>query len=276
MEEKKSSVSVLGIIALILSIIPCTYLLGIVLAIIDLLMKNGKKKIFSIIALVIGALWLLVSILFLGLGIIGSTVEPTEQTSYESIVENEPSEEVIESESPETEEPETEEVVTEEAETTEEATEKQTEESSEPDMTLGQKNALRKADDYLMILAFSYTGLIKQLEFDGFTTEEATFAADHCGADWNEQALKKADDYLSLMGFSKKGLIGQLEFDNFTTEEATYAADNCGADWNEQAARKAQDYIDLMSFSRDGLIGQLEFDGFTKEEAEYGATAVGY
>lgn len=100
--------------------------------------------------------------------------------------------------------------------------------------TVGEKNALRKAHDYLDYTAFSYTGLIGQLEFEGFTTEEATYAADNCGADWFQQAEKKADDYLDYSAFSYSGLIGQLEYEGFTTEQATQAADNCGADWNEQ------------------------------------------
>ena len=58
--------------------------------------------------------------------------------------------------------------------------------------SVGEKTALRKAHDYLNYTAFSYTGLIGQLEYEGFTTEEATRAADNCGADWNELAVKKA------------------------------------------------------------------------------------
>lgn len=143
-------------------------------------------------------------------------------------------------------------------------------------LTMGQKNALGQANSYLSLMHFSRTGLIDQLEFEGYTTEEATFAVDNCGADWSEQAAGKALDYLNTMAFSYSGLIDQLEFEGFTTEEATHGVDACGADWNEQAALKAQSYLDLMSFSRSQLIDQLEFEGFTTEQAEYGATAVGY
>lgn len=94
--------------------------------------------------------------------------------------------------------------------------------------TLGELNALRKAKDYLSIYAFSYTGLIKQLEFEGFSTEEATYGANNCGADWNEQAAKKAKDYLNIYSFSKSGLIKQLEFEGFTTEEAEYGVTAIG------------------------------------------------
>ena len=97
-----------------------------------------------------------------------------------------------------------------------------------PDMTLGEKNALAKANDYLSIMAFSHSGLIEQLEYEGYTTEEATFAADNCGADWNEQAAKKAQDYLDTMAFSRDGLIEQLEFEGFTKKQAEYGAKAVG------------------------------------------------
>ena len=142
--------------------------------------------------------------------------------------------------------------------------------------TMGQRNALSTAKNYLRVMPFSHSGLVQQLEFEGFTTEEATYGADNCGADWSVQASKKAQDYLDTMSFSRKSLIQQLEFEGFTNEEATGAVDGCGADWNEQAAKKAQDYIDTMSMSRSGLLSQLQFEGFTPEQAEYGVSAVGY
>lgn len=142
--------------------------------------------------------------------------------------------------------------------------------SSDPGITTGKKNALNTAKNYLSIMPFSYHGLIDQLEYEEYTIEEATYAADNCGADWNEQALKAAKNYLDVMPFSYSGLISQLEFDQYTTSQATYGADHCGADWYEQAAKAAANYLDVMSFSRDGLISQLEFDGFTHDQAVYG------
>ena len=151
-----------------------------------------------------------------------------------------------------------------------------TESTEELSMTMGEKNALASAKSYLAFSAFSYNGLIDQLEFEGYTTEEATFAADNCGADWNEQALESALSYLRFTAFSYEGLIEQLEFEKFTSEQATYGADNCGADWNEQAAKSAESYLDFTSFSREGLIEQLEYEGFTHEQAVYGVEANGY
>lgn len=144
------------------------------------------------------------------------------------------------------------------------------------EMTTGQKNALKAAKTYLSLTGFSYEGLIAQLEFEQYSNEDAVFAAENCGADWNEQALRSAKSYLDLTAFSHSGLIKQLEFDKYTTEQATYAADNCGADWNEQAAKSAASYLELMAFSRDSLISQLKFDGFTNEQAVYGVEQNGY
>lgn len=145
-----------------------------------------------------------------------------------------------------------------------------------PEIPVEYLNALSKARDYLDFTAFSYTGLIDQLEYEGYSAEACTYATDNCGADWNEQALQKAQSYLDYSAFSYAGLIDQLEYEGFTAEQATYAVDGCGADWNEQAAKKAQEYLDYTSFSRQGLIDQLIYEGFTSEQSEYGAAAVGY
>lgn len=142
--------------------------------------------------------------------------------------------------------------------------------------TTGESNALRSAKDYLKYMPFSYTGLIEQLEYEGYSTEEATYAVDNCGADWYKQAEKEADSYLKYSAFSYTGLIDQLEYEGYTSDQATQAADNCGADWFEQAAKCAESYLKYMSFSRDELISQLEYEGFTHEQAVYGAEENGY
>ena len=75
-------------------------------------------------------------------------------------------------------------------------------------------------------MGFSKKGLIRQLEFEGYSTTEATYAVNNCGANWNEQAVRVAKNYLNTMGFSKQGLIDQLIFEGFTDDEATYGANN--------------------------------------------------
>ena len=90
-------------------------------------------------------------------------------------------------------------------------------------MTRGEENALQRAYDYLEYQAFSYSGLIEQLEFEGFTNSEATFAVDNCGADWSKQAVLRAEQYLEYSSFSRSGLKEQLEFEGFTSSQAEYA-----------------------------------------------------
>ena len=142
--------------------------------------------------------------------------------------------------------------------------------------TTGQSNALKKAQSYLKFTNFSHDGLVEQLEYEGFSHDEAVYGADNCGADWNEQAKEKAKSYLDFSGFSYKGIIEQLEYEKFTSEQAKYGADNCGADWYEQAKEKAASYLSISSFSKSGLIEQLEYEGFTHDQAVYGAEQNGY
>jgi len=97
-----------------------------------------------------------------------------------------------------------------------------------PAETVSQQNAVRKAKDYLDLTAFSRSGLIKQMQFDGFSVADATYGVDKLNADWNEQAAKKAKDYLALTSFSRASLIKQLQFDGFTTQQAEYGVQKVG------------------------------------------------
>jgi len=101
-------------------------------------------------------------------------------------------------------------------------------ETTKSNISIGKLNALRSAESYLRYSAFSYKGLIEQLEFENYSNEEAKYAADNCGADWNEQAAKSAKSYLEYSSFSRQGLIEQLEFEGFTHEQAVYGAEAVG------------------------------------------------
>lgn len=101
-------------------------------------------------------------------------------------------------------------------------------EPEEKNATTGEINALEKALSYLNYTSFSRSGLIDQLEYEGFSTEEATYGVDNCGADWNEQAAKKAQSYLDYSSFSRQGLIDQLVFEGFTQEQAEYGVSAVG------------------------------------------------
>ena len=92
--------------------------------------------------------------------------------------------------------------------------------------TFGERNALSSAKNYLRYMGFSKEGLKDQLEFEGYSTSEATYAVNNCGANWYEQAVKVAKNYLSVMSFSKQSLKEQLLFEGFTEAEANYGVEN--------------------------------------------------
>ena len=135
----------------------------------------------------------------------------------------------------------------------------------------GNSGAVAKAESYLNSSAFSYTGLIEQLEYEGFSESEAKYGADNCGADWKSQALKKANSYLDSSAFSYSGLKEQLLYEGFTEDEAQYGVDNCNGDWKEQAIKKAKSYLrSSPDMSKTRLIDQLKYEGFTRDQAQYG------
>ena len=101
----------------------------------------------------------------------------------------------------------------------------ETEEAANDDgLSTGQRNAIESAENYLSFAAFSRSGLIEQLEFEGYSRADAKFAVDSLDVDWSEQAAKSAASYLEMSSFSLSALIDQLEFEGFTPEQAAYGA----------------------------------------------------
>ncbi|MCG6568641.1 DUF2510 domain-containing protein [Tessaracoccus sp. ZS01] len=149
------------------------------------------------------------------------------------------------------------------------------EEPADPGLSVTQGQAVVSAENYISFAPFSRTGLIGQLEYEGFATADAEFAADAIGADWMEQAALKAESYLEFTAFSESGLVDQLEYEGFTSEEALYGVANVTVDWMEQAALKAKSYLEMGGFSRSGLVDQLLYEGFSQAQAEHGADSVG-
>jgi hypothetical protein len=91
-----------------------------------------------------------------------------------------------------------------------------------------QQNALGMAKQYLDYTAFSRESLIGQLEYEGFSYSDASWAADKVGANWNKQAARMAQQYLDYTYFSRDGLIGQLEYEGFTASQARYGVNAVG------------------------------------------------
>ena len=93
---------------------------------------------------------------------------------------------------------------------------------------MSQENARESAESYLRYSAFSRSGLIGQLEFEDYSTADATYAVDVLDVDWNEQAAKSAASYLESSSFSRQGLIDQLIFEGFSQAEAEYGVGTTG------------------------------------------------
>lgn len=64
------------------------------------------------------------------------------------------------------------------------------------------------------------------LELTGYSHDEATYAVDNCGADWNKEAIEKTESILSMGDFSKEYVIGILTDEGFTDEQSEYAVNN--------------------------------------------------
>lgn len=161
------------------------------------------------------------------------------------------------------------------ASTTASTTTSTTTSTTMPAGTVSQRNAVSSAASYLKYSSFSRSGLISQLQYEGFSLSDATYGTDAQNANWNTQAVKTGASYLRSSSFSRSGLISQLQFEGFSGSEATYGTDSQNADWNAQAARTAASYLKSSSFSRSGLISQLLFEGFTQAQAEYGVGTTG-
>lgn len=92
-----------------------------------------------------------------------------------------------------------------------------------PELTLAQRNAVSSAEDYLDFAGFSRSGLLDQLEYEGYAAADAEFAVDYVAPDWNAEAAEKAENYLAYSAFSMEGLADQLAYEGFTAEQVEFA-----------------------------------------------------
>lgn len=88
-------------------------------------------------------------------------------------------------------------------------------------LSAGQRNALASAKSYLDLMGFSRQGLMDQLVYDGYSSADAQYAVDHCGANWYSQAVRSAREYAKY-GYSRNDLIEQLVYIKFTNDQAVY------------------------------------------------------
>lgn len=102
------------------------------------------------------------------------------------------------------------------------------EDTTEPQLTVGEQNCLAEALSYIDLLGFSKAGLIKQLEFNQYTESEIKFAIENCGADWNAEAVECAQGYTDTISLSRQALYDQLEYEGFEETEINYALEQLG------------------------------------------------
>ncbi|CPR12382.1 prophage Lp1 protein 5 [Mycobacterium bohemicum DSM 44277] len=103
--------------------------------------------------------------------------------------------------------------------------------SFEPALPLSpasQQNAARAAKEHLAVQAYSRKGLIDQLVYENYSTEDATDGVDSLNVDWNEQAAKSAKEHLAVQAYSAGGLVDQLVYEGFTSSQANYGVAAAG------------------------------------------------
>jgi len=163
--------------------------------------------------------WFIVIAVILGLGVIGNLVNGGSSTSAE------PAAKAAESSSPAAEaQPEPAKAEPKAAP----APEPEPEPAAEPEMTMGQKQAVQSAQSYLDMGGFSRKKLIDQLVYEDFSKADAEFAVTYLAPDWNAQAAQSAQSYVEMGGFSRQKLIDQLVFEGFSQAEAAYGVKAAG------------------------------------------------
>lgn len=92
---------------------------------------------------------------------------------------------------------------------------------SEPPYTQENIDALTYALDLLDAEPLSRSALIDRLREDGFSSDDAYWAADHCGDVWNEQAFRIALAYMRGTDFTSEEIAAILiDEKEFTKTEA--------------------------------------------------------
>jgi hypothetical protein len=101
-------------------------------------------------------------------------------------------------------------------------------ETTAPELSVSQEQAIKSAEAYIDYGAFSRKGLIDQLEYEDFTAKEAAYAADHITVNWMTEADQSAAAYLETGSFSHSGLMDQLLYEGFTRAQAAHGVKSVG------------------------------------------------
>jgi hypothetical protein len=203
-----------GLVAFFVGLVPFLgFLLGggaVVLGVLAL--RKNQSKPLAIAGLALGGIATLTSFLTTLLLVVGLVATPSASESSSLNVAPTPS-------------------ATPTSPSLEEAEPEEPEEPAEPEapqLTVSESNAVRSGNSYLDYSGFSRSGLIGQLEYEGYSTGDATFAVDYIAPDWNKEAAESAESYLAYSSFSRQGLIDQLIYEGFSQAEAEYGVTAAG------------------------------------------------
>lgn len=86
--------------------------------------------------------------------------------------------------------------------------------------------ALRRARSYVSATHMSPVTLYRQLtSYEGFSSDDARYAVQECGADWDDEATEAAASYRQHLGLSDAGIRRQLtsSVEGYTDAQATTA-----------------------------------------------------
>lgn len=140
------------------------------------------------------------------------------------------------------------------------------------------------AKEYLEFGGYSYSGLKEAIINYGYSQEEAQYAVDHCGANWNLEAVDVANEYtnqdaiialysshdiVQMFAATYPNLIRYLVECGFTEEQARYGADHCDADWNAIANIYAKYHLNGKGISKLTLVSNMDAEGYTETEITY-------
>ena len=89
-------------------------------------------------------------------------------------------------------------------------------------------SAIEAAKKYIETGNYTYTSLIDKLQQDGYSTADAEYAANNCGANWKGMAANEAKKLLDGGMTTKEEVVDQLIFKGFTYEQAVHGAEANG------------------------------------------------
>ena len=136
-------------------------------------------------------------------------------------------------------------------------------------MTFHEKQALESAQLNLSFMPYSYHSLLTQLRFEGHSLKNATYAVNHCNADWMEQANESAINYLLYSNCTREELHKYLLFEGFLEDEASNAVTRAfESNVKEQLMFDANMYLENNPTSYAKLLELLVSSGYTVADSQ--------